>query len=399
MGLVRLLACSDLIIYLRKMKSNIYKKSIANFLECDPERIFLYWKGRVALYSILKAMELEKNDEVIIPALTCVVVPNAIIYAGLKPDYVDVDETTFNINVSLIESSITEKTKAIVCQNTFGLSSNIEQILSIAKKYNLFTIEDCTHGFGGYYNGKPNGSYCDAAFYSTQWNKPFSTGIGGFLVVKNDSLFSKLKNLESIKTKPGFREIGLLKFLLLFRKTFINKYTQPVLVSVYRFLSKYNFILGSNQGNELKSTEMPKSYFKDISNVQITAGIKSLIGLKELNQLRFKNANDYTNFLKSNNKNYVKEEYFGNHMFLKYPLLVKDREAFNESARSMKIVLGDWFISPLHPVLEELDKWYFDPQKFPIASRLAKNLVNLPTDIKNNSDVIRFLRQNISNIF
>lgn len=381
------------------MKSSIYKKSISEFLECDPERISLYWKGRVALYSILKAMELNKDDEVIIPALTCVVVPNAIIYAGLKPVYVDVEESTFNIDVSLIESVITEKTKAIVCQNTFGLSSNIENILSIAKKYNLYTIEDCTHGFGGYYNGKPNGSYCDAAFYSTQWNKPFSTGIGGFLVVNNNSLFLKLKKFEANKSKPGFGEVSLLKFLLLFRKVFINKYTQPFLVSFYRFLSKNNFILGSNQGDELNSNEMPKNYFKDISNVQIKAGIKSLSGLKELNRLRFNNAKDYSKFLKSNNKNHVREEYFKNHMFLKYPVLVKDREAFTESARRMKIVLGDWFVSPLHPVEGELNKWFFETTKFPVASRLAKCLVNLPTDVKDNSDVIRFLEININNIY
>lgn len=381
------------------MKSSIYKKSISEFLECDPERISLYWKGRVALYSILKAMELNKDDEVIIPALTCVVVPNAIIYAGLKPVYVDVEESTFNIDVSLIESVITEKTKAIVCQNTFGLSSNIENILSIAKKYNLYTIEDCTHGFGGYYNGKPNGSYCDAAFYSTQWNKPFSTGIGGFLVVNNDSLFLKLKKFEANKSKPEFGEVSLLKFLLLFRKVFINKYTQPFLVSFYRFLSKNNFILGSNQGDELNSNEMPKNYFKDISNVQIKAGIKSLSGLKELNRLRFNNAKDYSKFLKSNNKNHVREEYFKNHMFLKYPLLVKDRESFNSAARRMKVVLGDWFVSPLHPVEGELNKWFFDTAKFPVASRLAKCLVNLPTDVKDNSDVIRFLEININNIY
>lgn len=381
------------------MKSSIYKKSISEFLECDPERIFLYWKGRVALYSILKAMELDKDDEVIIPALTCVVVPNAIIYAGLKPVYVDVEESTFNIDVSLIESAITEKTKVIVCQNTFGLSSNIENILSIAKKYNLYTIEDCTHGFGGYYNEKPNGSYCDAAFYSTQWNKPFSTGIGGFLIVKNDSLFLKLKKFEAKKSKPGFEEVSLLKFLLLFRKVFINKYTQPFLVSFYRFLSKHNFILGSNQGDELNSNEMPKNYFKDISKVQIKAGIKSLSGLKELNRLRLKNANDYTSFLKSNNKNHVKAEYFNNHMFLKYPLLVKDRESFHSAARRMKVVLGDWFVSPLHPVEGELNKWFFETAKFPVASRLAKCLVNLPTDVKDNSDVIRFLEKNLNNIY
>lgn len=376
-----------------------YKELISQFLECDSGRIFLYWKGRVALYAILKAMELNENDEVIIPALTCVVVPNAIIYAGLKPVYIDVEKSTFNMNVSLIESAITEKTKVIVCQNTFGLSSNIEEILSIAKKYNLYTIEDCTHGFGGYYNGKPNGSYCDAAFYSTQWNKPFSTGIGGFLYVGNDELFSKLKILESEKVKPGIGEISLLRFLLIFRKLAVNKFTQPLLVAFYRFLSKNNFILGSNQGNELNSTKMPESYFKDISRTQIKAGIKRLKHLKELNQLRLKNAKDYTEFLKSNNKNHVEEKYFKNHMFLKYPLLVKDRQLFNKSAREMRITLGDWFISPLHPVAEDLSKWFFDSTKYPVSSKIAKNIVNLPSDVRNNTRVIKFLKENLENIY
>jgi len=376
-----------------------YRSGIADILGCDESRIFLYWKGRVALYAILKALQINEGDEVIIPALTCVVVPNAIIYAGLKPVYIDVEEATFNMNTSLIESSITKKTKVIICQNTFGLSSNIEQILLIARKYNLLTVEDCTHGFGGYYNGKPNGSYCDAAFFSTQWNKPFSTGIGGFLVVNNDFLFSKVKELELNKTKPGIGEIGILKFLMIFRKYFINKNTQAILVPFYRFLSKYNFILGSNQGDELNSTEMPKNYFKDISKVQIKEGIKGLNKLKELGFLRLKNATDYTSYLKLNNKNHVKENYFQNHIFLKYPLLVKDRDAFFESARKMRIALGDWFISPLHPVEGELNKWFFDSSKYPIASKLAKNLINLPTDINNNADVIRFLNKNLNNIY
>ncbi len=381
------------------MLNETYKKSIASYLECDPERIFLYWKGRVALYAILKAMELNKGDEVIIPALTCVVVPNAIIYAGLKPVYVDVEETTFNMNLSLIESAFTEKTKVIVCQNTFGLSSNIEEILTLAKKYNLYTIEDCTHGYGGYYNGQPNGSYCDAAFYSTQWNKPFSTGIGGFLYVSNDKLFFKVKELESEKIKPGINEISLLKFLLLFRKFAVNKFTQPLLVAFYRFLSKNNLILGSNQGNELNSTEMPESYFKDISKTQIRTGIKSLKHLKKLNELRLSNAKDYTDFLKSNSKNYVEERYFKNHMFLKYPLLVKDRKSFNDSARKMKITLGDWFISPLHPVEDDLSRWFFNSSNYPVASKIAENIVNLPTDIKNNKKVINFLKKNLENIY
>lgn len=377
------------------MKSIIYKQSIASFLNCQPDKIFLYWKGRVALFAFLKSLDLKENDEVIIPAFTCVVVPNAIIYAGLKPVYVDISEGTFNMNVSLIEKVITERTKVIICQNTFGLSSSIEEIIALAQKHNLYTIEDCTHGFGGFYNGNPNGSYCDSAFYSTQWNKPFSTGIGGFLVVNNEIILNRLKTLETNKIKPVFFEQILLKLLIVFRKIFVNKYTQSFLVKIYRFLSRYNLTVGSNRGEELNSTTMPIDYYKDISNVQINEGIKSLKNISLLNELRRKNAYEYTQYLKSKNKNHVEENTFANHIFLKYPLLVKNRAVFFELAEKFNITLGDWFLSPLHPIKGDLKKWNFDREKFPIADLLSTKIVNLPTDIKNNSEVIKFLEQNL----
>ena len=149
-------------------------------------------------------MGVKENDEVIIPAFTCVVVPNAILYLGAKPVYVDISIENYNTDINKLKEAVTSKTKVIICQNTFGLSSNIDEIIQLAEQHNLFTIEDCTHGFGGFYNGKPNGSHCDAAFYSTQWNKPYSTGIGGFLVVNNNRFVNEVKILESKKIKPTF---------------------------------------------------------------------------------------------------------------------------------------------------------------------------------------------------
>lgn len=373
-----------------------YKKAIASVLGCKEERVFLYWKGRVALYAILKSLNLKQGDEVIIPAFTCVVVPNAIIYAGLKPIYVDISPNTYNMDVNLIEKKITSRTRVIICQNTFGLSSDLEFIISLAKKYNLFTIEDCTHGFGGFYNGKPNGSYCDASFFSTQWNKPFSTGIGGFLVANNEIILKKLKTLDSNKIKPEFFEKLLLNLLLVFRKYFINKYTQSFLVKIYRFLSRYNLTVGSNRGEELNSINMPIDYYKDISNVQVKNGIKSLKNISQLNELRKKNASEYTKYLKSKNKNHVDENVFANHIFLKYPILVKDRDAFFELAEKSNINLGDWFLSPLHPVRERLDIWGLLRTEHPIASSIAEKIVNLPTGIQETPEVLRFLEKNLN---
>ncbi len=372
-----------------------YKKAISSVLGCDDRRIFLYWKGRIALYTILKSLELKEGDEVIIPAFTCVVVPNAILYAGLKPVYVDILPTTYNMDVTLIEDKITSRTKVIICQNTFGLSTGIEEVISIAKKYNLVTIEDCTHGFGGFYNDKPNGSYCDASFFSTQWNKPFSKGIGGFLVVNNDTILKKLKALETNKIKPAFSEKFFLRLLIVFRKNFVNKYTQSFLVKIYRFLSRNNLTVGSNRGEELNSTAMPIDYYKDISNIQINEGIKSLKNISQLNELRKKNAYEYTQYLKSKSKNHVEENTFTNHIFLKYPLLVKNRDVFFERAEKFNVILGDWFLSPLHPVRIQLEKWGLIRNDYPVSSSIAEKIVNLPTDIPNTSEVIKFLEKEL----
>ena len=111
-----------------------YKKAIASYLKVDDARVFLFWKGRVGLYAILKALGVSEDDEVIIPAFTCVVVPNAIIYLGAKPVYVDIESSTYNIDIAQVEKAITSKTKVIIAQNTFGLSPNIDALLAIGKK-------------------------------------------------------------------------------------------------------------------------------------------------------------------------------------------------------------------------------------------------------------------------
>ncbi|MFC1617531.1 DegT/DnrJ/EryC1/StrS family aminotransferase [Candidatus Margulisiibacteriota bacterium] len=370
---------------------DIYKKAIFKYL--NSENLFFYWKGRVALYAILKAMGIKEGDEVIIPAYTCVVVPNAIIYLGAKPVYVDINPETYNLDIDLLGKTITKKTRVIICQNTYGLTTDLEKLIDIAKKHNLYTIEDCTHGFGGKYNNKQNGTSCDAAFFSTQWNKPFSTGIGGFALINNLKLIPQMIRLESLKSQSTFKEQVILKILLLVRKYVLNKYIYWIAVKLYRFLSKKNLIIGSSQGDELISPKMPKDFFKDISEVQIKEGIKALRNIDKSISLRLKNAREYTAYLKKQGKNHIPKKHFVNHSFLKYPLIVKDRKEFMKKAEKANIQLGDWFLSPIHPVTNNLEKWCFKEQCFPIALSISKKAVNLPTDTKEVGKIINFLQE------
>jgi dTDP-4-amino-4,6-dideoxygalactose transaminase len=148
---------------MRKFKK-VFKGLIGAYLDYKVD-VFLFWKGRVALYSILKAIVVKLSDEIILPAFTCVVVVNPIIYLGTKPVYADINSRTFNIDIENIEKKITPRTKVILAQNTFGLSSDLAPIMEVARKYNLWVIEDCAHGFGGNYKGKKNGTIADAAFF------------------------------------------------------------------------------------------------------------------------------------------------------------------------------------------------------------------------------------------
>ncbi len=375
-----------------------YKLSLAKSLESNPDQIFCYWKGRVALYTALKAIGVKEKDEVILPAFTCVVVPNAIIYLGAKPVYVDIDKESLNTTLSNIQAATTVKTKCILIQNTFGLSSEVDEIVAFAKSKGIVTIEDCTHGFGGTYQNRPNGVRSDFAFFSTQWNKPFSTGVGGFLLVNNLDYLKSVNEVNKLLIKPGFKKSIILKILISFKKAFLGDRTYWFFLKLYRFLSKMGLVVGSSSGSEISSTVMDDNYFMGAAKVQFSQGLRSLNHLDELMILRKKNAAIYSSFLQSNGKIYVKEIFNENHSFLKYPILIKDRVSFLAKAEKASVQLGDWFLSPIHPVESEFEKWFLDPENFPNATYVSKHVLNLPTEIENPEKVLAFLTQNINDI-
>lgn len=381
-----------------------YRSAINAYLHCGEEEIFFYWKGRVALFALLKAMGVGPGDEVLVQGYTCVVVANAIIYLGAKPVYADINLETYNINLQSLKDKLSERTKVIICQNTYGLSSNLEEIMMIAadasKRFNhtVYTIEDCTHGFGGQYHGKPNGSSCDASFFSTQWSKPYTTGIGGFCVVHNPVVKGKLLEVNHSLVTPRIKEIAELKLMYFIRQYVINDITYWPMIRLYRWMSRHNLVVGSSSGEEVSGVEMPKNFFKEQSSVQFKKGLKSINKLNSINGQRKKHAKKYTEFLRSKGKTFVDEKLFDDHIFIRYPLLVNDREKFREEAEKTKIILGEWFEAPVYPAYAPLSLWCVDPAELPNAMYVCEHMVNLPTEEKNIDRVIDFLSDHISMI-
>lgn len=378
--------------------SETYKARISDHLGVLPSRISLYWKGRVGLYALLQAMGIQKEDEVILPAFTCVVVPNAILYLGAIPIYVDIDPTTMNPQLEIIRGAVTEKTTCIIIQNTFGLSSHVEEIVAFAKEKGILTIEDCTHGFGGNYNHKPNGTYCDAAFYSTQWNKPFSTGIGGFTLLNNMDFHEKLMEINEKLLPPSKKDTYILASLLQARKYLLHDSTYWSALKLYRSLSKSGLTVGSSKSEELIDSKQPKNYFMGSSKTQEKVGIQSLNYLNEMLERRKKNGRIYNDFMRQHGKwNYADCD-LDNHSFLNFPIFVTDKRVFRRKAEKAKIRLGDWFVSPIHPVLEHFERWKIEPTHFPIASQFSSTIVNIPTDVASVDKVLRFLENNLDEL-
>ncbi len=375
-----------------------YRLALSKTLQSNPDQLFCYWKGRVALYAALKAIGIGEGDEVILPAFTCVVVPNAIIYLKAKPVYVDIDSDSLNAKLINIQTATTEKTKCILIQNTFGLSSEVDEVVAFAKSKGILTIEDCTHGFGGFYQNSPNGLRSDFAFFSTQWNKPFSTGVGGILLVNNVAYLDAINQENKFLIKPGVKKSAMLKVLIGFKNAFLGDRTYWFFVKFYRFLSKTGLVVGSSSGTEITSTVMPNGFFMGASTVQYTEGLKALRHIDKLMHRRKQNADSYSNFLRVRGKTSVKEIFNENHSFLKYPILVNDRQLFIVKAEKASIRLGDWFLSPIHPVESEFEKWFLKPENFPNASYVSKHVLNLPTEIENPEKVLAFLSQNIDDI-
>lgn len=151
-----------------------------------------------AIHLALLSLDLNPLDEVLCPIFTFTATASQIIHAGLKPVFIDCQMKTQNIEPTLIESKITPKTKAIIVVHFAGYPCNMEEILDICKRYELYLIEDSAHAIEGTYNGKHCGTFGDAgcfSFYSTK-NITTATGEGGMLITNN-------KNIEKYVRKAS----------------------------------------------------------------------------------------------------------------------------------------------------------------------------------------------------
>ena len=161
--------------------------------------------GTAALHIALEAMGIVPGDEVITVCNTYVATAFAASYAGATPVFVDIDPKTYNLTADLVEKKITDKTKAIIPVHLYGHVVDMDPLMELAKKHNLWVLEDASHAHGAKYKGRRTGSLGHAAAFSFYPSKNMGAyGDGGIITTSDDELLTKIRMLRYVGQRVKF---------------------------------------------------------------------------------------------------------------------------------------------------------------------------------------------------
>ena len=351
-----------------------------------------FFRGRVGLCKLLQSLNLEPGDEVITQAFTCVAVPEGILASGGIPVYVDIEPTGYTLDPARLERAITERTRALIVQHTFGIPADMEPILKIGKKHNLIIIEDCCHTVSSQYSGTTVGTFGDAAFYSFEYGKPYAIGAGGSVVVNNAEIRKRLEDLSSLLEFPSLgTQLKIeLQFLV-----FHYLYTP----ALYWFL-KRNF-------NKLTHLGILKGNYNAISADTVSEEFRWRMGgiakrrLRRLLKHRKEPksvAVDYQSAFHNLNISLPKVRKTDRADFVRFPIQVPNKKALLEIAQRSRIEVAAWYRTPIHPLAnEDLLKVKYVPGTCPNAEQRAIETVSLPMHHSISEDYLAKLTTILNN--
>lgn len=394
---------------IRKLKSessqSVKSEKIREFEEAfakynNVKHAVSFCKARVGLYAVLKLLNIRKDDEILVVAGNCIVVPNTIIFAGANPIYVDLEKDSFNPSIKDMKKKITRRTKAVIVPHLFGEAVDISGILKHAKKNNIVIIEDCAQSLGAMYDVNENkkiGTQGDFAIFSFDYSKNMTTGQGGMVVVKNKEQYHVLLKLRERFSVPSDNYVDstfnvLLKARLL--EPHLHAVGEPAYIishminNGYRYFHKDNYKnqLHASIGSDEMETREPKNFLKKFSDKQAVLGLQQLNILNELNNKRIKIAQKYNEEFKKIGIKIPLPQKNTKHVYLRYVLEVDtdkvQREKVLELFSKHQVELGLWFDFPIFPKPKDITKIRYSEGSCPHAELKSRRIINLPNHPK-----------------
>lgn len=378
-----------------------FQSALARYFQiADHTQLFLFNSGRSALFSLLQAFGIGQEDEVLLQAFTCNAVPNPVLWLGAKPVYVDVNEDTFNMDIVDLEKKIRAKSRVIIVQHTFGLAADLDSLLAIAKKHKLIVIEDCAHALGARHRGKLLGTFGDAAFFSFGRDKVISCVYGGAAIINQrpttnnlQQLYEKMSYPSQSWVKQQLRHPIIMDKLLRWYNTPIRNY------GVGKFLLQFSqttrFLSKAVDWKE-KQGMKPDYFPARLPNALAGLALLQFQRLDKFNAHRRKLAAFYYHGLKPLTPNpYTLYPIQHDHIYLRYPVRHPQAHRIITRARNQGILLGDWYNWPIAPDDTNLEKMQYHQGSCPVAERLTRETLNLPTNpnlsLQDAEHVVKFL--------
>lgn len=335
--------------------------------------------GRTALYFALKALGIKENDDVLVQSYTCAVVINAIKWLGANPIFADV-ANDFNIDPVDLTKKITDKSKALIIQHTFGKPAPIDELMRIVHEHQLFVIEDCAHSLGGKYQSRLLGTFGDIGMLSFGSDKVLSCVRGGALISNNDELINKIREYQ--KHLPESRKLKIFQHLMhciLFAvcKPIYHLGVGKCLLAMAKKINLINKIIYQEEKMGLPVIFYPAKFPNALAKMLFL----KFDSLQNTIAHQKKIADLYNKKIK--NKKITKPEWQEENIWLRYTILTAYPQKMHHEAKKQGIRLGNWYDTPIAP------------GQCPNDEKLAQKSVNLPTDInisdKQAERIIKFI--------
>ncbi|MBI9015946.1 MAG: DegT/DnrJ/EryC1/StrS family aminotransferase [Phycisphaerae bacterium] len=352
------------------------------------QQAFAFWKARVGLYALLRAMNIGPDDEVVLPGYTCVMDVNPIKYVGAKPVYVDIEPVMFNMNVDLLEQAITTNTKLILAQHTYGYPCEMNAIFEIANKYNIPVVEDCCLALGSQYKNKLCGTFGKAAYFSFQWNKPFTTGLGGMVSINDKDLIEPMQDIYQQAATPGLKAQSMLKAQRMVYRTVIYPRTTAMITNLFRWMTKKGLVVGSSSCAEFMP-EMAEDFLTKMGSMQVAAGTSQMNKINKNIAHRQQMAKLYDKLLSEADFDIPTIPDYMDPVLVRYPLRVSDKEKALAGAPAAGVEIGSWFECPLHPIETPMHLYDYTKGQCPEAEKACRETINLPLHPRAGEKTVR----------
>jgi dTDP-4-amino-4,6-dideoxygalactose transaminase len=310
--------------------------------------------GSDALSIALKTLGIGKGDEVITTPYTFFATAESISAIGATPVFVDVERESFNLAIDKIKEKITSATKAIIPVHIFGQSADMEEIKKLAKKYNLYVIEDACQAIGAQYKNEKIGTLGDIACFSFFPTKNLGcAGDGGMIVTNNKKFATIAKALRN----HGSGENGYNAYKIMGNETAENIPNSEVSLSKY-----HNYLIGFNSRLDALQAEILSTKLKYID---------------KWNDARREHANFYNKHIDNKNVTIPYEKYDRKHVYHMYILQSEDRNRIIKYLNQRGIATGIYYPVPLH-LQKVYGKLGYKEGDMPVAEYLSQRAFAIP---------------------